>query len=389
MLYLSLLSEAETREGDAIKGKECYNATMRSLGGGRMVRKKHLAADGLFTVVTLIVVFLVNLYLVRHYNTKTMTPMVFVLGVFLVSWRTQGYVFGVAASLISVLAVNWAFTYPYWAFDLISPECISSAVVMLIVSTMTGALTTRLKQQEKLKAEAEKERMRGNLLRAVSHDLRTPLTAIYGACSAMIENYDSIPREKQLSLLKDMQADSQWLNRMVENLLSVTRVDADKVRLSKHGVVLEELIGALLVKFHKHYPDAPVQVEIPEKFVSIPMDPVLIEQVLMNLLENAVIHARGMRNLWLRVEILDEKAVFLVEDDGCGISEDRMANLFTGLLDSENPVDSTRNNMGIGLSVCRTIIKAHGGELRTRNRPGGGAAFQFALEMEEIDYVEQ
>ena len=353
-----------------------------------MGSKKHFITDMLFTAVTLIVVFLVNLYLVRHYGTKTMTPMIFVLGVFLVSWRTQGYVFGFAASLISVLAVNWAFTYPYWAFDLISPECISSAVVMLIVSTMTGALTTRLKQQEKLKAEAEKERMRGNLLRAVSHDLRTPLTAIYGSCSAMIENYDSIPREKKLSLLKDMQADSQWLNRMVENLLSVTRVDADKVRLSKHGVVLEELVGALLVKFHKHYPDTPVQVEIPEKFVSIPMDPVLIEQVLMNLLENAVIHAHGMRNLWLRVEILDEKAVFLVEDDGCGISEDRMANLFTGLLDSENPVDSTRNNMGIGLSVCRTIIKAHGSELKAGNRPGGGAVFRFALEMEEIDYVE-
>ena len=87
-----------------------------------MGKRKHLFADSVFTGVTLIVVFLVNLYLVQHYNTKTMTPMIFVLGVFLVSWRTQGYVFGVAASLISVLAVNWAFTYPYWAFDLISPE---------------------------------------------------------------------------------------------------------------------------------------------------------------------------------------------------------------------------------------------------------------------------
>ena len=285
--------------------------------------------------------------------------------------------------------MNWAFTYPYWAFDLISPECISSAVVMLIVATMTGALTTRLKQQEKLKAEAEKERMRGNLLRAVSHDLRTPLTSIYGACSAIIENYDTIPKEKQLRLLRDMQTDSQWLKRMVENLLSVTRVDADTVRLSKHSVVLEELIDALLVKFHKHYPDTRVQVAIPEEFISIPMDPVLIEQVLMNLLENAVFHAHGMNNLWLRVELKNRKAVFYVEDDGCGIHQDRMNNLFTGLLDSEAPVDSTRNNMGIGLSVCRTIIKAHGSELKADNRPGGGATFRFALEMEENDDVEQ
>ena len=354
-----------------------------------MANKKYIAADGVFTVVTLITAFLVNLFLVTEFNTRTMTPMIFVLGVFLISWRTQGYFFGIASSLISVLAVNWAFTYPYWAFDLISPECISSAVVMLIVSTMTGALTTRLKQQEKLKAEAEKERMRGNLLRAVSHDLRTPLTSIYGSCSAIIENFDSISREKQLLLLKDMQSDSQWLNRMVENLLSVTRVEADTVRLSKHSVVLEELIDALLVKFHKHYPEQSVQVQIPEDFVSIPMDPVLIEQVLMNLMENAVFHARNMRNLWLRVDIKSGKAVFSVEDDGCGISEERMRHLFTGLPDSEAPADSTRSNMGIGLSVCRTIIKAHGSELKAGNRPGGGAAFRFALEMEELGNVEQ
>ena len=353
-----------------------------------MASKKRILLDGLFAAVTLIVVFLVNLFLVRQFDTKTMTPMIFVLGVFLVSWRTQGYFFGIVSSLISVLAVNWAFTYPYWAFDLISPECISSAAVMLIVSTMTGALTTRLKQQEKLKAEAETERMRGNLLRAVSHDLRTPLTSIYGSCSAILENYDHIPRETQVRLLTEMQADAQWLNRMVENLLSVTRVDVGAVRLSKHSVVLEELVDALLVKFHKHYPKTVVQVSVPEMFVSIPMDPVLIEQVLMNLLENAVFHAHGMRNLWLRVEVRNKKAVFFVEDDGCGVPADRMEYLFTGLVGRETPVDSTRNNMGIGLSVCRTIIKAHGSELKAGNRPGGGAAFSFVLEMEDFENVE-
>ena len=350
--------------------------------------KRHTVTDGIFTIITLLGVFLLNLLLQTQFQTQTMTPMVFVLGVFLVSWRTQGYFWGIAASLISVLAVNWAFTYPYWAFDLISPECISSAVVMLIVATMTGTLTTRLKHQEKLKAAAEKERMRGNLLRAVSHDLRTPLTSIYGSCSAIIENYDSIPQEKQLLLLRDMQADAQWLNRMVENLLSVTRVDADKVRLSMHAVVLEELIDALLVKFHKHYPQQQVQVELPEEFVSIPMDPVLIEQVLMNLLENAVFHAQDMHNLWLRVEIRDDYAVFFVEDDGCGISPEKTANLFAGFPDNSTPVDSTRNNMGIGLSVCRTIINAHGSELKAENHHGGGAVFYFALEMEDLGNVE-
>ena len=344
---------------------------------------KQTLTDCLFMLLSLIVAFSVNLFLVEQFDTMTMTPMVFVLGVFLVSWRTQGYFWGIAASLISVLAVNWAFTYPYWAFDLISPECISAAVVMLIVSTMTGALTTRLKKQEKVKAEAERERMRGNLLRAVSHDLRTPLTSIYGACSAMIENFDDISREKHLKMLADVRSDAQWLNRMVENLLSVTRIDAERVRLTKQETVLEELVDALLVKFHKHYPDQRVIVEIPEAFVSIPMDAILIEQVLMNLLENAVFHAHGMEHLWLRVETKGKKAIFRVEDDGCGIPEERLSQLFTGLLDSEAPADSSRSSMGIGLSVCNTIIKAHGGDIRAGNRTEGGAAFSFTLEMEE------
>ena len=350
--------------------------------------RKHMRSDCLFTLLTLLVVFCVNLFLVEQFDTMTMTPMVFVLGVFLVSWRTQGYFWGIAASLISVLAVNWAFTYPYWAFDLISPECISAAVVMLIVATMTGTLTTRLKKQEKLKAEAEKERMRGNLLRAVSHDLRTPLPSIYGACSAMIENYDHISREKQLKMLTDVRSDAQWLTRMVENLLSVTRIDADTVRLATQDTVLDELIDALLVKFHKHYPDQKVHVELPDDFVSIPMDAMLIEQVLMNLLENAVFHAKGMQNLWLRVKIKGSKAVFSVEDDGCGIPEERLERLFTGLLDSEAPTDTSRSSMGIGLSVCRTIIKAHGSDIRAENRRSGGAAFSFTLDMEENKNVE-
>ena len=351
-----------------------------------MRNKEPWINDCIFMIFTLLAAFAVNLFLQYQFETYTMTPMVFVLGVFLVSCRTQGYFWGIAASLISVLAVNYAFTYPFWAFDLISPECISSAVVMLIVATSTGALTTKIKEQERVRYEAERERMRSNLLRAVSHDLRTPLTSIYGACSAMIENYDDIPREKKLKLLDDMRSDSQWLVRMVENLLSVTRIDNRKVRLTKNETVLEELIDAVLVKFHKHHPQHKVQVCLPDDFISIPMDAMLIQQVLMNLLENAVFHAHGMQNLWLTVALQGTKAVFTISDDGCGIPDDRMGSLFTGLLDSQEPTDNSRSSMGIGLSVCSAIVKAHGSEITARNIPEGGAEFSFSLELEECDY---
>lgn len=344
--------------------------------------KKFRLLDAAITAAILLAAFGINFFLLQYFNIRTVTPMIFVLGVFLISWTTQGYFWGVAASLVSVLAVNYAFTYPYYAFDLINPECLSAAVVMLIVSVMTGALTTKLKQQEKMKAEAEKERMRANLLRAVSHDLRTPLTSIYGACSAIRENFDQIPRARQEKLLEEIAGDAQWLVRMVENLLSVTRLDGS-VSIRKTDTVVEELVDAVLVKFSKHYPAQRVQLSMPEEFVSVPADPMLLEQVLMNMLENAMHHAKGMENLWLSVEIRGRNVLFSVRDDGCGIPEDRLSGIFSGNLNSKKPSDTGRSNMGIGLSVCAAIVRAHGGEIVARNRAEGGAEFSFALEMEE------
>ena len=352
-----------------------------------MENYKPFIKDAIFSIATLLCTFFLNLSMQMWFQTQTLIPMIFVLGVFLISWRTQGYFWGIAASLVSVLAVNYAFTYPFYAFDLISPECVSSAIVMLIVSIMTGTLTTQIKHQEKMKAEIDRERMRANLLRAVSHDLRTPLTSIYGASSTVIENFDSLSQAQQIKLLKDVQEDSQWLIRMVENLLSVTRIDGQKVRVSKTDTVLEELIDSVLVKFRKHFPDQHVRVDIPDEFVSIPMDAMLIQQVLLNLLENAVIHSKDMTELSLSVMVKGKKAVFCVQDNGCGIPREREEKLFSGYGESGPlPADSRRAGMGIGLSVCASIIKAHGGEIWGGNRKNGGAEFCFALELEDIPY---
>jgi two-component system sensor histidine kinase KdpD len=127
-----------------------------------------------------------------------------------------------------------------------------------------------------------------------------------------------------------------------------------------------------------------VTVTIPEDFLSIPMDAVLIGQVLTNLLENAVIHARGMTVLELLVTLEDRRVRFTVRDNGCGIAPDRLEDLFTGYLgSSDRQGDAQRRNMGIGLSVCATIVKAHGGRITAKNRPTGGAEFTFTLDLEE------
>lgn len=340
--------------------------------------------DFLVTAGILVVSFLFSLITNSIFQTDASVPMVFVLGVFLISVVTKGYLWGVMASLLSTLAVNFAFTFPYFEFNFTMPENLFSAVVMLVVAIVTGALTTKIKIAEKIKADSEREKMRANLLRAVSHDLRTPLTTIYGSTSMLLENYTRISDDDRHDLLRGIRDDAQWLVGMVENLLSVTRLDGGELRLNKTDTVLEELIDAVLVKFRKRCPEQPVDIIIPDDFVSIPMDAVLIEQVLTNLLENAVIHAVGMTRLELEVRVESNTAVFVVRDNGCGIPLDRQADLFTGYLgSSDRQGDAARRNMGIGLSVCATIIKAHGGQITARNHPGGGAEFTFTMTMEE------
>lgn len=311
--------------------------------------------------------------------------LIFMLAVFVTSMYTEGYAWGVAASLISVLAVNFAFLSPYFAFNFTLSENLFSGLVMLVVSIMTSTLTTRIKKQEQLRMESETEKMRATLLRAVSHDLRTPLTSIYGACSTVIENYDSLEKEQKLKLLGEACSDAQWLNRMVENLLSVTRFDGGQVAVQKTPTVLDELIDTVLVRFQKHYPDVNVTVDLPDSFVVIPMDSMLISQVLMNLLENAVLHAEGMTRLTLRVFTLGDHAIFEVSDDGCGIPKERLKGLFTRMLPADDTASPGKHGMGIGLAVCAAIVKAHGGEIKAESRPGEGTTIRFWLETESTD----
>ena len=255
---------------------------------------------------------------------------------------------------------------------------------MITIALLTGALTTKVKRNEEIRLESEKERMRANLLRAVSHDIRTPLTTIYGSAATLLENGDSLSPDQRNLMLQSIQNDSVWLVRMVENLLSVTRLDSDNVKIAKVPTVLDDLIASVLVKFKKRYAAQMVLLSMPEDILIVPMDAMLIEQVLVNLLENAVMHGEGMTKLELRVYAEDQQAVFEVRDNGCGIPKEKLQDLFIGFYEQkEGSVDSHKKNTGIGLSVCATIVSAHGGMISAENLPDGGALFRFTLRLEE------
>ena len=302
---------------------------------------------------------------------------VFVLAVLLVSRLTDGYFYGIVAAILGVICVNFAFTYPFLAFDFTIDGYPLTFLTLLTVSIFTSALTTKMKKWETMRADAEKERMRANLLRSISHDIRTPLTSIIGSASAILDNPE-LPREQQREMLEYVREEGQWLIRVVENLLSITRMGGE-TELVKDEEVAEEILGSAARVFRKRFPQIAITVRAPEELLMVPMDPILIAQVLSNLLENAVIHGETTTAVRLSVTREGDSARFSVADNGQGIPVDVLPKLFDGTLKhNETGVGDGKRNMGLGLSVCRAIVRAHGGQLNARNLEQG-AEFCFTL----------
>ncbi len=341
------------------------------------------------TLITLVILACATALcaLLRLLSTgDTYAAMIFVLAVVLIARTTNGYFYGLIASAVSVVGVNYAFTKPYFEFDLSLSGYPLTFTCMLMVSMIVSTLTTRLKQQEKERYARQAEEMRANLLRAISHDLRTPLTSIQGSADLLSGQFDALPAERRTSLLRQISDDADWLIRMVENLLSVTRINAGETRVHKRTEAFEEIIAESVRKFRIRFPSLPVEIRLPENLLLVPMDPLLIEQVISNLLENAAYHAINATRITVRLLTAGDKAVCEVMDDGCGIDPSILPELFTGLYTPSAPSSDSTKNMGIGLTVCRTIITAHGGSMSAENRPEGGALMRLTLPLKEEEH---
>ena len=340
--------------------------------------------DTLLTLLALVGAALLSA-LCTHFDPEgdSYAPMLFLFAVALVSRLTRGYFYGVAAAVLSVFAINFAFAVPLMSFNFSLAGYPLTFLVLLATALLISAMTTQLKRQEERNYRARLEEMRANLLRAVSHDLRTPLTSISAAASLLSDETKDIAPERRRAMLAEISDDAQWLIRMVENLLSITRVgEAADVRKTPEAA--EEVVSEAVRKYRARFARPVASISLPEELVMAPMDPILIRQVLSNLLENAAFHAEGAENVRVTLRVEGDEAVFEVSDDGAGIPEAKLKTLFDP--SAAQPSDSaahSRNNMGIGLSVCRTIVMAHGGTLSARNLKGGGACFRFTLPMKE------
>lgn len=329
--------------------------------------------------------------LLRHFdpeNDTSYVAVIFLLDVFLTAVLTEGYLFSVVCAVMGVLAVDYAFTEPYWQISFVVTGFPLTFIVMMFISVATGMLTSRARRAAAMAREAERQKTYANLLRAVSHDIRTPLTGIVGATNVLLEQADQLTEEQRHALLTDANEDAQWLIQVVENLLSITRMGGNEAaaQLHKSWEALEELVEAPVAKFSKRYPHISVQVQVPDEVLLVPVDPLLIQQVLNNLLENAAIHGKTTSAVTVKMERRNEEwAAITVEDNGCGIAPEKIPTIFDGKVSGE-PRGDIKRNMGIGLSVCRTVVRAHRGRIFAENKWNGGACFHVELPMEEENY---
>lgn len=355
-----------------------------------MIMKEKIFIKNTAITFLLILAATVSSLIFQYFTRNNVNVMIiYMMAVFLVARFTDGYGYGIAASFICVIAVNLIFTFPYMKLNFIIKGYPLTFLGMILISAATSAMTTHLKVQshliterEIMLLEAEKEKMRANLLRAISHDLRTPLTSIIGTSSTYLEQYGSISEWKKKEMVQTILDDSNWLLNMVENLLSVTRIQGSQMKVNKTSEPLEEVVSEAVQRFHKRLPEAIVGVCVPDEFIMLPMDATLIEQVIINLLENAVYHGRSNEPIKMSVTIDDTSAAFSITDYGMGIDPSIINTIFDGYTTNPNSSSDARKGMGIGLSICKTIINAHGGTIQAANHEDG-AKFTFTLPLGE------
>ena len=239
------------------------------------------------------------------------------------------------------------------------------------------------REKEAAAVLAEKERLRANLLRSISHDLRTPLMSIAGNAGALMADENRYSEETRHRLYTDIYEDSLWLTDLVENLLASTRLEEDPANLRLSGELVEDIFAEATAHVHADHGHR-VIIDTPSDLLMVRADAKLIVQVLVNLIGNALKYTPSGSTVRLSAKQQGTEAVLSVADDGPGIPEEDKERVFDMFFVGDNPASSGRKSLGLGLALCRTIVEAHGGRIWVEDNSPHGAVFSFTLPIEEV-----
>ena len=232
------------------------------------------------------------------------------------------------------------------------------------------------------------DNLRANLLRAISHDLRTPLTSISGNASNLLSNGDSFDNDTKKQLYMDIYDDSMWLINLVENLLAVTRIEEGRLNLRITEDLMDDVITEALHHINRKSEEHHISVESKEEFLLAKMDAKLIVQVIINIVDNAIKYTPKNSHIVIRTEKRGKQAIVSISDDGNGIADEIKPRIFDMFYSGANQIADSRRSLGLGLSLCKSIINAHGGELTVSDNLPHGTVFTFTLPAGEVKVYE-
>ncbi len=269
-------------------------------------------------------------------------------------------------------------------------DSFENSVVLSILGECALAIenSRNAKEKEMAAVLAKNEQLRANLLRAISHDLRTPLTSISGNASNLLSNYDKLDSEMRTQIFTDIFDDSQWLIGLVENLLSVTRIEEGRMNFNMSVQLIDEVLEEALLHINRRKQFYYIDVNCKDELMLARMDAKLIIQVIINIVDNAIKYTPEGSQINITAEKKGDRIVVNIADNGNGISDEAKEKVFEMFFTGENKIVDSRRSLGLGLSLCKSIINAHGGEIMVADNQPHGCVFSFTLPAEEVNINE-
>lgn len=265
-------------------------------------------------------------------------------------------------------------------------EISEDSIVLSILGQCALTLASKQAALEKEKAAllAKNEQMRANLLRMISHDLRTPLTSISGNAAILLENGDTLIENKRKRLYADIYDDSLWLISLTENLLSVTKLKDGTMSIQLKPEIMDDVISEALEHIQRKRTVHTITVKPAEDIVLVKMDARLMVQVIVNIVDNAVKYTQKGAHIFISTRLENKKAIVEIADDGPGISDIDKPHVFDMFYTTGAKAADSRRGLGLGLALCKSIIEAHHGAISVENNKPQGALFRITLPAEEV-----
>ena len=309
--------------------------------------------------------------------------MVYVLAVVVIALRfPRGP--AVATAILSVLVFDYEFVPPSGTLTVDDIQYLLTFAIMvavaLVISRLVESVQRRAAAQAALELETETERIRSALLASISHDLRTPLAVIAGASSSLAESGEHMCADERRALAGSVFREARRMSEHVAKILQMTRLENGAMAPDRDWASMAEIVGSVLQRLQERLASHRVIVEVPAELPLVRVDASLVEQALGNLLENAASHTPANTVVRVRVERRPDDLVVSVEDYGTGMADVDLARVFEKF--HHGTAEGSAGGVGLGLAICRAIVRLHDGQAWAERMPGGGAAFRFTLPLE-------